>query len=387
MLAVGDGPQFVLKHASSLVSALDWLPAGHFEVVLLDLFLPDSQGLETLNTIRIHAPDMPVLIWTSLESPQLAQAALQAGAQDFLIRDRLTAASLVRSLQYAVLRRGAEAASPDKAHSEVIGVLGAKGGVGATTLACHLSAELRRITGQDVLLVDLDLYAGQIAFLTKTKSAYSILDAANNLNRLDADYWGALVALSATGVSVVRSPALPEGESVVKVERLRHVMRFIKSQYRWAVVDLGRMSALSVGLVPGLDAVMLVVTPEVQALFEAKSILAKLSGIPRERIHLVINRHTSHALVAQAQVEKMLGQPVYATLPNNYAALNEAYTNGTLLAESTNLGRQIGRLAARIAGMEESPKKRQGTLMSYLRGSLKPAPKASGRAPEPVLET
>ena len=59
---------------------------------------------------------------------------------------------------------------------------------------------------QKVLLADLDLDAGMVGFITKTKSVYSILDAVNNLHRLDIHYWKALVSNGIPGVEIVASP-------------------------------------------------------------------------------------------------------------------------------------------------------------------------------------
>ena len=76
----------------------------------------------------------------------------------------------------------------------MIGCVGGKGGVGTTTLACHLGLELKRRTGQRVLLADLDMSGGTVGFLTKAKSNYTILEAASDLLRLDASFWERVVS-------------------------------------------------------------------------------------------------------------------------------------------------------------------------------------------------
>ena len=385
MLAGADGPAFALEYAGSLLSALDCLSRGGVDIVLLDIFLPDSRGLETLLTVRAHAPEVPVLVWTSLESPQLAHGAVQAGAQDYLIKDRLNAAALVRALEYAILRHGTAApVQAPRPESVTVGLVGAKGGVGTTMLACHLSAELRRLTGQPVLLADLDLYAGQVAFLMKAAAGRSILDAAQNLHRLDKEYWAALVENGAGGVSVIRSPGLPEMTEAPKTDRLRHVFRFLRSQYRWIVMDLGRVNALSLEMAADLNCLLLVTAADVQTLLETRQILTRLAaaGLPAGRLRLVLNRSTSRALVTQSETEKILGQPFYAALPNSYGALSEAYAAGQLLPEAANLRQHIASLAARIAGVEDPLKCAKPSLLGFLR-------KGNGMMglPQPSYET
>src|SRR6185503_4110924 len=76
----------------------------------------------------------------------------------------------------------------------LIGMIGTKGGVGTTTIGCALAAELRRQTGQKVLLADLDPDGGNAAFLAGIDSKYSIADATGNLQSLDRNFWESMVA-------------------------------------------------------------------------------------------------------------------------------------------------------------------------------------------------
>ena len=74
-------------------------------------------------------------------------------------------------------------------------------------IACHAAVELGRENGRKVLLADFDVDAGIVSFLMKVKSPYSILDAINNLHRLDASYWKALVSNGIPGLEIIPAPA------------------------------------------------------------------------------------------------------------------------------------------------------------------------------------
>jgi len=99
---------FQLAHVDRVEPALELLGNTSFDAVLLDLSLPDSQGIETL--IRLHAarPGMPIVVLTSLDDEVLGLQLLQAGAQDYLVKGEVTASLLRRSLRYAVERKRAE---------------------------------------------------------------------------------------------------------------------------------------------------------------------------------------------------------------------------------------------------------------------------------------
>jgi diguanylate cyclase (GGDEF)-like protein len=90
--------------ASTLAGGLERLSRHDVDLVLLDLSLPDSQGLATVITIHTEAPDVPVIVVTSTADEELAARSLQAGAQDYLIKDEIDPHALARSIRYAVER-------------------------------------------------------------------------------------------------------------------------------------------------------------------------------------------------------------------------------------------------------------------------------------------
>ena len=100
-----------LQHADSLTAGVEQLRAGGIDLILLDLGLPESRGLETVQRLRAHAPHLPTLIVMSgLDDEEVAVQALQAGAQDYLVKGRVDAPALVRAMRYAIGRHQAEEA-------------------------------------------------------------------------------------------------------------------------------------------------------------------------------------------------------------------------------------------------------------------------------------
>ncbi|MBT5874873.1 MAG: response regulator [Candidatus Latescibacteria bacterium] len=95
---------FDLNSADRLSTGIERLSGGNIDVVLLDLVLPDSQELETLERVRAAAPEMPIVILTSLDDVTLAAKAVEEGAQDFLIKTETNSRTLTRSIHYAIER-------------------------------------------------------------------------------------------------------------------------------------------------------------------------------------------------------------------------------------------------------------------------------------------
>ena len=97
-------PTYALSKAGRLSEGLTQLAQGGIDVVLLDLTLPDSKDLETFIRVRSHAPTVPIVIVTGVDDIKLAARAVEAGAQDYLLKNHLSGGVLVRALRYAIER-------------------------------------------------------------------------------------------------------------------------------------------------------------------------------------------------------------------------------------------------------------------------------------------
>lgn len=100
--------QFELDCVACLSTGLERLAEVKFEAVLLDLGLPDSQGLETLKKVHTQAPGIPIVVLTGLADEMIATRAVQQGAQDYLVKGQVNQALLVRSIRYAIARQWAD---------------------------------------------------------------------------------------------------------------------------------------------------------------------------------------------------------------------------------------------------------------------------------------
>ncbi len=110
MLAEEGGNCFSLEHADNLSEGLVRLNKTDFDVVLLDLGLPDSWGLETFITIHARAPQIPIVVLSGLDDKSLAINAVHNGAQDYLVKGDINSAALQRCLRYAIERKQSQKA-------------------------------------------------------------------------------------------------------------------------------------------------------------------------------------------------------------------------------------------------------------------------------------
>ncbi|MBI2371069.1 MAG: response regulator [Deltaproteobacteria bacterium] len=108
-LADVRGVPLALEHADRLAAGLARLARGGIDAVLLDLSLPDSEGLETFTRAHAHAPVVPIVVLTGLDDEMVGMKAVREGAQDYLVKGQLTGPLLVRALRYAIERQAADA--------------------------------------------------------------------------------------------------------------------------------------------------------------------------------------------------------------------------------------------------------------------------------------
>ena len=346
--------EFVLNWTDSLVAGLNRLAKGGVDAILLDLGLPDSHGIGTLTTVKMHASGVPIIILSGDDTQSLALQMVQEGAQDYIVKSACSSELLIKALQYAVGRSSHKTRDTASDKGTVIGVMGAKGGVGATTFACNVAVELRRQTGQATLLADLDVNAGLVSFLMKTEGEYSILDAVANIHRLDRSFWDGIVARGPDGVDIVRSPNLL-GVDDADVRKIQHVLTLIRTFYHWTVLDLGRMTGLSLSLLDKVNELYLVTMGSVPALYEAKRTIGTLlkAGFEADRLRLIVNQVSTTQQFSGSELGRLFGVPVYAKLPGAAQELDDACAQGKPIGGNSEYGVQVARLARKIAGLPE----------------------------------
>ncbi|MGC8759789.1 MAG: AAA family ATPase [Bryobacteraceae bacterium] len=323
------------------------------DAVLLDpaaVPLPLAELIPLLKALP--AAPLVVIVQEAATADEIIRA-MRAGADEFVLPPIET--SMKEALERLAQRASVVAPRTAGPQGKAFGFLSAKAGCGATTVACHAAVELARVSGKTTLLGDFDLPAGTVRVLMKANSRYSVLDAARNTADLDESYWRALVSNGFPGVEVLAGPGPELFREYPNPEDVRQVLEFARGRYAYVVADLGAgLDAASLRTLEEVEELVLVTTPEMPALQMAKLQLHRLgvAGFRRSHIRLVLNRVSRRVELAPAEIERALDMEIYATLPNDYGALDRAYTEGRLLPENNHLRQAIGRMIHGLAGLD-----------------------------------
>jgi pilus assembly protein CpaE len=333
---------------------LDRIERHRVDVVLVEASRIALPLEEFVRRIRSAAAQPAVFVLNAEVSPELILEALRAGANEYLYPP--LADTLRDALQKLSGARSKGGSDTSGALGKIFGFLSARGGCGATTFAVHVATDIARQTGarqirEPVLLADCDFDAGLLRFLMKSKSAYSVRDALDNLRRMDSSLWKALVSSPADNLDVITAPDELAAKRHPGREEMTHLMRFIRSTYPLSIVDFGRgISPAALDALPELETLYLIATPDVMCLESAGRAIQMVEerGFAGNRIDVLLNKVKARETPDREGIGKHLGRPCAAVFRNDHMSLYDAYSEGRFLPASSGLGKELHALADAI---------------------------------------
>lgn len=357
----------VVDSTSEVLVALDGDTA---DIVILHDSLGPLPVLELAREIAARFPHVGMVLVARDQSPELLRTAMRAGVRavtplplslEVVQADLATAGGWSDALR-ARLAAGADEPDTQPANHGLLAVAGAKGGVGATTVAVHLAMAAVATTGQSVCLVDFDLQAGDVrAFLdlSHKRSVTDLLDAAEDLSP------GALEEAlyhHPSGLRVLLPPRDGEQAEDVREWPARQILAALRSRFDLVVVDVGAIvTEGSATAVEMADYVLLVTTPDAVAMRAANRLVAlwQRLQVRKDGITVVLNRVRRSSEVQPDLAAKVLSVPLLpVTLPGAFPDLEAAVNTGMpgrLLSGS--LHGALGQLAAHL-GIAAPPRRR-----------------------------
>ena len=344
------------------------------DVFIIDIRNDASSGMATIERLRAAHSGVAIFAVASTAEPDLILQAMRAGANEFF---PWTGTGLARgseeSFQGAVRKTAArrDAATAGARQPCVTHVfLGAKGGSGTTTVAVNCAVELARLTKRPTAIVDLKPCLGEVALFLGVRPRFTVLDAIENLHRLDRDFLRELVTRHKSGLDILAGSEQfdrPGAQDAVAVEEL---LRVLSKQYDYVVIDVGNLiNACAVAALYAADTVFLVANPDVPSIRNAQRLVDRVRqlGAGSERIKVLLNRTTDQHLIAPKQIETALGYGIHHSFSSDYRTVSTALNSGVPLTMTnhSDIAAQFGSFTKQLLGLEEAkvePERRRAFL-------------------------
>lgn len=316
------------------------------DIVLMDINMPDMDGLEAASRITKSVPAVSVIMMSVQDDPDYMQKAMLAGARYFLTKpvnmDQLY--NTIRSVyaQGAALREqmkrfeeGAMAmpvmdeetkkVTGDRA-GHIITVFSPAGGTGSTTIATSLASGLLK-EGIKTLLVDADVEFGDVGVFLELKSPTTMADLVANADDIDIEFFDSVVMQHSSGMKVLLAPARPALGAEIRDTRgdaVANIVKQIAGHYDFVIVDLGKsIDAVTAPLLEIATKVVLITVPTLPCIKNVKLVLDMFDqvGYPPEKTALVINRaietpgRNQRAVPTPEKIQAFLKRPVEGLIP------------------------------------------------------------------------
>jgi pilus assembly protein CpaE len=331
---------------------------NHFDVILIDLDSDPEYALNLVETI-CNRGLATVMVYSAQTEPDLLVRCLRAGAREFLTLPFAPDAMPEALVRASALRLTVRSAK--KATGRLLVFLSAKGGSGATTLACNYAVSLAQESQQKTLLIDLNLPLGDAAINLGIKAQYSTVSAFQNFGRLDAHFLSGLLEQHSSGLFVLAAPS-ELAPTFVSADIIDKLLEVACQNFDYVVVDAGsRLERLHTHFFDKSATIYLVTQIGIPELRNSHRLIEHLSAEGSPKLEIVINRYDPRSLeIDEEHITGELTRPAEWKIPNNYAAVRRMQHTATPFTEEDSpISRAIQQMTRSVCGQPPIPEKKK----------------------------
>jgi pilus assembly protein CpaE len=306
------------------------------DLVIVDTRGDASSSMSTIERLRASAPGAGIFAVALAADPELILQSMRAGANEFFTWPPAEEAF------HGAIRRTAgrrETALGARASATTLVFFGAKGGAGTTTLAVNTAVEIARLSRRSTVLIDLKPGLGEAALFLGVRPRYSLLDAIDNLHRLDREFMKELVVKHKSGLEILAGSDQFDRPGAADGGALEELFRLLARQYEYILIDAGsQINSCTVAALYTADTIFLVANPDVPSVRNAQRLLDRVRqlGACGERVRVLLNRAAEPYPIPPKQIEAALGHPIHHTFPSDYKTVSTALNSGVPLALTGN---------------------------------------------------
>ncbi len=323
------------------------------DIVIVDTRGDATWAMSTIERVRAASPSAGIFAVALAADSDLILQSMRAGANEFFtwpLADEPVHSAVRRT---AARRESAQGARPP---ATTLVFFGAKGGAGTTTLAVNCGVELARLSKRATVILDLKPGLGEVGLFLGVRPRFTVLDAIDNLHRLDREFLKELVAKHKSGLEILAGSDQFDRPGAGDAGAIEELLRLLTRQYDYIVVDGGsQVNACTASALYSADQLFLVANPDVPSVRNAQRLLDRVRqlGASGERVRLLLNRAAEPFPIPPKQIEGALGHPIHHTFPSDYKTVSTALNSGVPLAltgDNTDLAQQFDSFTRQILG-------------------------------------
>lgn len=278
--------------------------------------------------LQAQVQGIRLIAMSQQNEPERIRAAMRAGYREYVVLPA-DGSQLRQAVRESDLT---SVGSEDQ--GQLISIVGSKGGVGTTMVACNLAAELSPV--QRVCVVDLDFSMGDVAAFFDLQPKSSIHDLMASVTRLDSRMLSGSVSVHPSKVHVLAQPMEILTDEAVAGEKVLQVLTVVADTYQFAVADCGcRIDEATLTTTAVSDLILLVCNPDVPSVKNAwrRLQLMERQGTDKGIVRLVVNKWRKGLELSLADIERSLGIPVAATISFDEVTSMAAINSGKIMRE------------------------------------------------------
>ena len=358
----------LLRAGGVPVGIVEAISDGAPDLYVVDIRGDAASGLATIERLRAGHEGIPIFAIAAAAESDLILQAMRAGANEFFPWNTggTTPASraMEESFNGAVRRTAArrEASSAGARQPCVTHVfLGAKGGAGTTTVAVNCAVELARLSKRPTVIVDLKPCLGEVALFLGVRPRFTVLDAIENLHRLDKDFLKEIVSKHKSGLDILAGSDQFDRPTAQDAGAIEELLRVLARVYEYVVIDAGNV--INPFVVSGLytaDTVFLIANPDVPSIRNAQRLVDRVRqlGAGSERVRVLLNRTSDQLLIAPKQIETALGYSIHHSFKSDYRTVSTALNSGVplALANDSDIASEFSTFTRSLLGQQEPAK-------------------------------